>query len=383
MNSQRTHNDERDIIIIGGGLAGLSLAILCAKSGLSVAVIEKGDYPKHKVCGEYISMESYDFVQGLGVPLDALDLPKIKRFVLTSHHNLSASCALEMGGFGISRYMLDDLLAQKAEACGVILYKNERVVSVKHDAAQQKYMVQTQQNTRLEARLVVGAYGRVSGLGEQKMQTKNAPEYIGIKYHLDSGPPADTIEIHNFEGGYCGISQIENGKFCLCYLAKADRLRALKGNIEAFEAEILMQNPFLKTRLQGKKIIKAVTTSQIRFGVNDLTRLDYPCIGDAAGFIPPITGNGMSLAFRAASVLHNDIVLFFEKTKTAQNLAFLQTKNQKYAAKYLNFRIKQGIFLQKILFLRAPFLNKLLMRALTRSPFLMRIMTRQAVGERF
>jgi menaquinone-9 beta-reductase len=370
---------KKDIIIVGGGLAGLSLAILCARSGLSVAVIEKGDYPKHKVCGEYISMESYDFVQGLGVPLDALGLPKIKQFVLTSHHDLSASCGLEMGGFGISRYLLDDLLAQKAAEYGVVLYKNERTTAIKYDETTKQYLVQTQQNRSLEARLVVGAYGRVSGLAQAKITT----EYIGVKYHLDAGPAADTIEIHNFEGGYCGISQIENGKFCLCYLAKADRLKALKGNIEAFEAEVLMQNPFLKTRLQGKKLMKAVTTSQIQFGVNDLPRLDYPCIGDAAGFIPPITGNGMSLAFRAASVLHRDILLFFEEKNTAHNLAFLQKENQKYAAKYLNFRIKQGIFLQKILFLPAPFLNKLLMRALTFSPMLMRLMTRQAVGERF
>ena len=165
-------------------------------------------------------------------------------------------------------------------------------------------------------------------------------------------------------------------------MAKADGLKTFKGDIAAFEQAVLAKNPFLKQRLAAKKLIKPVVTSQIEFGINDFANADYPRIGDAAGFIPPITGNGMSLAFRAAAVLHSDILLFFDENKN-HDLAFLQQKNKEYAQKYLNFRIKQGIFLQKLLFTNLPFFNKILMRALTFSPFLMRIMTKQAVGKRF
>ncbi len=370
-------NKTPHILIIGGGLAGLSLAILCAKSGFSITVLEKGDYPKHKVCGEYISMESYGFLQSLGLPLDELNLPKINNFVLTSHHHLQASCHLEMGGFGVSRYFLDEMLAKTVAENGGQVLANQRVTAVDYDNQLRKYRITTHTQTAFVADFVVGAFGRVSGLQPQVAKA----DYIGVKYHLADGPAADTIEIHNFEGGYCGISQIENGRFCLCYLAKAEQLKAYKGDIAAFEAAVLAQNPYLKTRLASEKLMKAVTTSQLNFGVAAIENLPYPCIGDAAGFIPPITGNGMSLAFRAAKILHNDIIVCLND-ENPNKIHNLLAMNKKYRAKYLNFRIKQGIFLQKLLFLKLPFFNKLLMFTLTNVPFLMRLMTRQAVGKK-
>ena len=145
----------QNIIIIGGGLAGLSLAILCAKSGYNTTLLEKGAYPKHKVCGEYISMESYDFVQSLGVPLSELGLPKITNFVLTSHHNLSANCGLEMGGFGISRYLLDELLAKAALENGVKLLTEQRVTSVDFEEKTSKFQVKTQKSAELSMICIV------------------------------------------------------------------------------------------------------------------------------------------------------------------------------------------------------------------------------------
>ena len=69
-----------DVAIIGGGLAGLSLAIQCASQNVSVVLFEKETYPYHKVCGEYISLESKPFLESLGVPFAQLNLPIIKRF---------------------------------------------------------------------------------------------------------------------------------------------------------------------------------------------------------------------------------------------------------------------------------------------------------------
>src|SRR6185369_8838790 len=96
-----------DIGVIGGGLAGLSFAILCADAGYSVALFEKEEYPFHKVCGEYISLESYDFLQRLGLPLNDWNLPVIKKLVVSDRNGKFYNFKLGLRGFGISRYRLD------------------------------------------------------------------------------------------------------------------------------------------------------------------------------------------------------------------------------------------------------------------------------------
>ena len=116
-------NNIYDCIIVGGGLAGLSLSILLAKKNRSVLLIEKKSYPYHKVCGEYISMESWNFITGLGIPLAEMNLPIIKKFKMTSVKGIEINEDLDLGGFGISRHTLDFLLAKRAIELSVTLHE--------------------------------------------------------------------------------------------------------------------------------------------------------------------------------------------------------------------------------------------------------------------
>jgi flavin-dependent dehydrogenase len=108
-----------DISIIGGGLAGLTLAIQLADAGISCVLFEKNKYPFHKVCGEYISMESWDFVERLGLDLEKMDLPLIKRLNVSSPSGKLLKHELDLGGFGISRFLLDGKTGgdRKSEGC--------------------------------------------------------------------------------------------------------------------------------------------------------------------------------------------------------------------------------------------------------------------------
>ena len=99
----------------------------------------------------------------------------------------------------------------------------------------------------------------------------------------------------------------------------------------------------------------------------------FRSIGDAAGFIPPLTGNGMSLAFRSAK----DIYLKITNQKANENLSHI---NKEYTQNYLSGRIQKGIFLQDLLFIQNPYFNKALMYGLMKIPGLLQIMSRQAVG---
>ncbi len=368
---------EPAVTIVGGGLAGLSLAILLGREGVPTTVLEQADYPRHKVCGEYVSRESLPFLERLGIPLADHALPQIDRFTLTTPYGWRSSCRLRPGGFGISRFLLDDLLARQARACGVRLLTDTRVRHIRQDTDAGPFLLQTARGDVLTSRLVVGAFGRLSGLTGPTRP--DAAKFFGVKYHILDGPAADQIEIHHFPGGYCGISRVEADRYCLCYLAAADRLRPFRGDIAAFEASVLTANPFLRRWLDAPRAMDGVRTAQLRFGVPNPALTPYPVLGDAAGFIPPLTGNGMSLAFRSAHALFPALMKALEHPASPR-LAL--STNHAYIRHYLDRRIRRGIFLQQLLLLSHPPVNRLLSYALTHLPILP-LLARQAVGASF
>ncbi len=116
-----TENSNYDVIIIGGGLAGLCNAIHLSKFGKSVLLIEKNSYPKHKVCGEYISNEVLPYLAFLGINPFDFGAVKIDNFQLSTTNTQLISAKLPLGGFGISRYQLDSVLSEKAKDNGVTI----------------------------------------------------------------------------------------------------------------------------------------------------------------------------------------------------------------------------------------------------------------------
>jgi 2-polyprenyl-6-methoxyphenol hydroxylase-like FAD-dependent oxidoreductase len=351
-----------------------------------VLLFEAGEYPRHKVCGEYISNESKPFLQALGFPFEQYNIPEIRHFRLTHYLGYKAQTTLAKGGFGISRYALDNELYKIALQNSVAVFTQTRVQTVEKQG--DTLLLKTIDNQTFEADLVVGAYGRVSNFQQNHNHNSlshleragvrsKAQPFIGVKYHIEADLPADEIEIHTFRGGYCGISQIETGKFCLCYLTQNNYLKDYKGDLQAFEQAILAENPFLKRHLVQPKVMEGVTTSQFYFGIKPQNQPHILPLGDAAGFIPPITGNGMSLAFRASAELYKLILAY----KEHQRYETLQKAHQNYIQNYLNNRITQGVFLQNLLFRENRLFQTLMMKSFQYVPFALQMMTRKAVGK--
>ncbi|HYJ63390.1 MAG TPA: NAD(P)/FAD-dependent oxidoreductase, partial [Parafilimonas sp.] len=294
-----------DIGIVGGGLAGLSLAILAADAGYNVVLFEKEEYPFHKVCGEYISFESYDFLDRLGLPLHKWNLPAIKKLLVTDIKGNEYNFQLDLGGFGISRFKIDDALYQLAIKKDAHVVTNIKVNDVlfENDA----HIIQTNKQTVL-AKVVAGSFGKRSnldvkwerGFTEQKINKLN--NYIGVKYHVRLTYSKDQIALHNFKNGYCGISAIEDNKYCLCYLTNAKNLSLNNNSIQQMEKNVLFQNPALKKIFTESEFLyhAPITISQISFDKKSQTENHVLMLGDAAGMITPLCGNGMSIAMHSA-----------------------------------------------------------------------------------
>ena len=365
------------VLIVGGGLAGLSLAILLAQKGYGVHLWEKGQYPRHKVCGEYISTESLPFLKRVGLEEELPKWPHIQQFYLTSEHGYSGTCTLDTGGVGVSRYHLDHLLYQKAKSLGVQVNMNKGCKNISWEDKASRYWVKPNKGVEQNFKLVIGSFGRNNGLLPLAPTSK---KYLGVKYHIAEGPAVNTIEMHHFEGGYCGVSAVEGQQYCLCYLVDAQQLQRFKGDIERLEQSVLSTNSFLKERLQSARTFQGVRTANIVFGSTSLDGISYPLTGDALGFIPPITGNGMSLAFRSAATFFPWIEEYLEGNLTRELVLQYQIQ---YVDQYLRKRIQRGIFLHQLITRRNPLVQQALLKGLTRFPELMRLSAKMAVGQPF
>lgn len=287
-----------DLAIVGGGLAGLALAILEARAGQHVLLCEQKHYPYHKVCGEYISHESHAFLQHLGVPLADWQLTDIKRLKLTVPR-YQLELALPLGGFGLSRHLLDSTLARLAREAGVTVLEGCKVLEV--GGVLGNRVLHTSMG-EFSAFWVAGSWGRRSVLHKQIPQKRN---YVGVKWHLRGPLPNDLITLHTFSGGYGGMSRIENDLSCFCYLVDARRLKAA-GSIAQLETEIKHENPHLAQMLAPMEAVWEApqSISQVTFLPKSRVHEGVLLLGDAAGSIAPLAGNGMSMALHAAWLLH-------------------------------------------------------------------------------
>lgn len=372
-----------DTAIIGGGLAGLCLSIQLSKEGHSVILFEKETYPFHKVCGEYISMESYPFLKSLGLPLSEMNLPFINHLQLSAPNGNLLQMPLPLGGIGISRFKLDAALKNIAEENGVIVFENTKVNVV--DLVIDEYALETS-NGFFRSRTCAGSFGKKSNLDVKwkrpfiKNENRKLNSYAGFKYHIKADLPADVIALHNFEDGYCGVSQIEDGKYCLCYLTHIDNLKKSGQSVAKMEENILAKNPFLKKIFAESEILfdRPVSISQISFLPKSRIHKGILLIGDAAGMISPLCGNGMSMAMHASKIAAGLLHRFLQGEISRNNMEELFVLKWEKA---FSRRLKFGRWLQY--FFGKAWVTNFFIGLLKKKPKLSTWLIRQTHGEPF
>jgi menaquinone-9 beta-reductase len=366
-----------DVIIIGGGLAGLCNAIHLSKLGKKVLLIEKNEYPKHKVCGEYISNEVLPYLDFLEVNPFDFGAVRINKFQLSTTKSNIISAKLPLGGFGISRYTLDLVLSEKAKENGVMILQ-DTVLDVTF--LKDFFQVETKQNSIFTSKIAIGAFGKRSLLdvkmGRNFIQKKSP--YLGVKIHVKGNFKEDLVALHNFKGGYCGVSKVENNAINLCYITNYATFKKYK-NIADFQEQVVFKNRFLKEIFQNSEAIfeKPLSISQISFETKKPVENHVLMCGDSAGMIHPLCGNGMSMAIQSAQLVSKLILNYFNgEIETIKELEkqYIRQWNRKFG-----LRLKAGHFIAMLF--RKDTIASVLLQILKKLPFLLPIIIKQTHGK--
>lgn len=304
------------------------------------------NFPKHKVCGEYISNEVLSYLKWLELDYEILKPTYLNQFQFSFINGKILESKLPLGGFGVSRFLFDNFLHEKAleNGCEIILDTVENITFLENE-----FTVTTIKNTVFKTEILIGAYGKRSNIDQElnrKFIHKKAP-WLAIKAHYSGVFPSNLVGLYHFKGGYCGVSKVENEKINICYLADYKTFRQYK-NIDEYEKNVISKNPRLKSIIENCKPLfeKPLTISQISFDKKKAVENHVLMIGDTAGLIHPLCGNGMAMAIHSAKIVSELLEKYFNgEIKSRKEL------ENKYQSKWNhNFsrRLKTGRILAVI-----------------------------------
>ena len=296
-----------DVVVVGGGLAGCSAAIMLALAGHSVALYEAKAYPHDKVCGEFLSPESEHTLRTLGAlrAIERQGPARIAQARIVAPGGAQWRGTFKQPGLGFSRFALDQTLADCARSAGVALVERATVSDVS-GSLDDGFAVSARTPDglhELRARAVVGAYGKRGSLDrtlERDSRHVGTP-FVGLKAHFSGPTPGDSVDLYTFAGGYCGLSEVEGRRVNACLLVRQDVFQREAGqpaDVERFVAWMSRQNPALGGWLARSRRLSSewLSISQVSFAPKAAVERDVLMAGDTAGLIAPLAGDGMSMA---------------------------------------------------------------------------------------
>ncbi|MEL7119861.1 MAG: NAD(P)/FAD-dependent oxidoreductase [Bacteroidota bacterium] len=367
----------KDVVIIGGGLAGLTAAIAIARAGKEVLVIEQKSYPQHKVCGEYVSNEVVSYFESLGFDVRKIQPHTVHTFRLHGPSGQYVETQLPLGGFGLRRYTFDLELYKYAQSLGVAFMENTKVFDVTFE--DDFFEVNAKHQTKCKSKVVLGSFGKRSSLDKQLKRAfiQKPTDYFGVKFYLKKDFSKELVSLYNFEGGYGGAVLVEDGTVDVAYLARTSTLKKY-GGLEAFEQEVLNKNPAWKLLVDDAEYIwpKPMTISNISFLPKERIVNHVLMIGDAAGMIPPLVGNGMAMGIHASKLASENVLRFLDGqiSRNEMELCYSKAWNKKFGS-----RLFWGRNLQH--FMGKNHISELSIQTLKKFPFILPLIIKQTHGQ--
>lgn len=271
----------KPITIVGGGLAGLTLGIGLRQRDVPVTIREAGHYPRHRVCGEFISGRGQATLARLGLRemLDHSGMVGAQTAAFYSATRATPPRSLPSAAICLSRFTLDAALANRFRELGGELLEGERAAT---------------ENIGEGIVLATGRRAKTGG---------NVARWFGLKIHARNVALAADLEMHVSSSGYVGLCKINDGEVNICGLFRK-RVNE-QGGTKSWR-ELLRSQPgsLLNERLAETEFDESsfCSVAGISLAPQRAAGRREICIGDAITMIPPVTGNGMSMAFESAEL---------------------------------------------------------------------------------
>lgn len=306
------------MLIVGAGPAGSTAAILLARMGARVTIVDKSRFPREKLCGEFVSPEAIRILGRTGA-LASLErvAGRGAAVVLTDARGRSARLRIPGPGpeageaLGIPRRDMDAALLDEAARAGVEVIEGFEVklpllargrtlgvAGLERGASRER---------RLEAPFVIAADGRDSamarGLAPEAFRSRASPMF-GVQAHFRGIRGfGGAVELHYFRGGYVGLHEVGTGLVNVCALIDRSVAGEIPKQPERILRELFFTNAAARARLEGaERVSDWLAVGSLVFRAEAPVRAGALFLGDAAGTIDPFAGEGMSMAFRSAEI---------------------------------------------------------------------------------
>jgi 2-polyprenyl-6-methoxyphenol hydroxylase-like FAD-dependent oxidoreductase len=346
-------SSDKPITIIGGGLAGLTLGIGLRQREVPVTIWEAGRYPRHRVCGEFISGNGQAVLDRLGLlaRFEQAGAVHARTVMFVCGSNRSPVRPLAAPALCLSRHAMDALLAETFQQLG-----GELLVNTRWTAGEFRE-------------------GVVQAAGRRTQAAEKNPRWFGVKAHVSRASPVNLeadLEMHLSPDGYIGVNRINGGEVNVCGLfcvrqgnrqpgSKPDWLRGENGSLlrERLGAADFAPDSFCSVAGLQLKPQRAAEKKEC-------------CIGDTLTMTPPVTGNGMSMAFESAEMAVEPLTAY-----SRGELNWMQAQRQiaRRCDAAFSRRLAWARFLQWMMI--SPALQSRLGSMLLRSDWLWRLMFTQ------
>jgi flavin-dependent dehydrogenase len=312
---------DAEVLVVGGGPAGSSVAFALAKAGVDVLLVDRARFPRPKPCAEYLSPEASRILADMGA-LDAIE--ESGAAALAGIRVRAPNGAVIAGDFagahrfrgfsdrGISvrREVLDAILVDRARMAGATVVEGVRVTDVGRAGRERTPVVQTLAQGRkgdINARFVIGADGLRSVIAKRLglAQSLRWPRRLALVTHYAGvGGIGDHGEMHVERDGYVGIADVGNGLTTVALVVPASRSREIAGDRGAFLHNWLMARKHLAPRFaRAKRATPVVATGPFASHARRAWAPGVALVGDAADFFDPFTGEGIYSALRGGELL--------------------------------------------------------------------------------